>query len=84
MLSVARWYFPREQRVFIIKHYFLTKSCNKVRQQYEEWISGANLQSNKTASHVICKFEKEYSIDDSPYSYQLTVQNGEERGSKKT
>ncbi len=65
--------FLQEQWVFIIKHYFLTKSCNKVKEQYEKLFPGATLLSNKAINHVIRKFENENFIDDSPHFGWLTV-----------
>ncbi len=51
--------FFQGQRLFIIKHYFLTKLRNKFRQQYEKQCPGAILSINK-----VCEFENEYSVDD--------------------
>ncbi len=53
--------FSREQRVFTIKHYFLTKSWENVREWYKKQFPGANLPGNKAISCVICKFKNEYS-----------------------
>ncbi len=60
--------FFQKRWVFIIKQYFLPKSCNKVREQYEKQFPEANLLSNKAIICVICNFENEYSIDDLLYS----------------
>ncbi len=49
--------FSLEQRVLVVKHYFFTKRCNKVKEQYEKQFPGANLPSNEDISHVIHKFE---------------------------
>ncbi len=65
--------FSQKQQGFIIKYYFLTKLCNKVRKQYEKQFPDANLPSNKAINCVIRKFENEKAIDDLPHSRRLTV-----------
>ncbi len=74
--------FSWEQWVFIFKHYFLTKSCNEVREQYEKQFSGVNLPSNNAIGRVIRKFKNESSINSLLHSGWQLSKCREERGRK--